>query len=105
MAALLTMAKVFIRQFMLLQVIVTFFVFVSFLNSGNAGITSTFIRSEWPATDIPLDNEAFAVPNGHNAPQQVRDLFLVLNPNAVLISFCCYWRKTKSSLLDIEKRE
>ncbi|XP_068636632.1 phosphoenolpyruvate phosphatase-like isoform X2 [Aristolochia californica] len=37
----------------------------------NAGITSSFIRSEWPSVDIPLDNEVFAVPKGYNAPQQV----------------------------------
>ena len=60
---------------MLLRVIAMSFVVLSILSSGDAGITSTFIRSEWPATDIPLDNEAFAVPNGHNAPQQVRSFF------------------------------
>lgn len=61
---------------MLLQLIVTLFVFVSFLNKGNAGITSTFIRSEWPSIDIPIVNEAFAVPKGHNAPQQVRTSYI-----------------------------
>ncbi|XP_030510564.1 bifunctional purple acid phosphatase 26 isoform X1 [Cannabis sativa] len=65
------MAVVTRGQSMLFQVILTFVLFLSILNNVNAGITSTFIRSEWPATDIPLDNEAFAVPNGHNAPQQV----------------------------------
>lgn len=45
---------------------------------GSAGITSTFIRSEWPSIDIPLDNEAFAVPEGHNAPQQVRNFHFQL---------------------------
>ncbi|KAG8491675.1 hypothetical protein CXB51_014962 [Gossypium anomalum] len=27
-------------------------------------------RKEWPSEDIPLDHEVFAVPTGHNAPQQ-----------------------------------
>ncbi|KAL4574417.1 hypothetical protein LXL04_021248 [Taraxacum kok-saghyz] len=35
------------------------------------GITSTFIRSEWPSVDIPLDNEVFVKPKGYNAPEQV----------------------------------
>lgn len=58
-------------QSLLLQLALTSFVFLSFVNTGNAGITSTFIRSEWPSVDIPLDNEAFVVPKGYNAPQQV----------------------------------
>ena len=41
------------------------------MNSTGARITSTYIRPEWPSVDIPLDNEAFTVPKGHNAPQQV----------------------------------
>ncbi|KAK6927537.1 Iron/zinc purple acid phosphatase-like C-terminal domain, partial [Dillenia turbinata] len=45
-------------------------VILRFVDIGNAGTTSTFIRSEWPSADIPLDNEAFAIPKGHNAPQQ-----------------------------------
>lgn len=65
------MPKVARRQSLLLQLAFTSFVLLSSVNSRNAGITSTFIRSEWPSIDIPLDNEAFAVPKGHNAPQQV----------------------------------
>ncbi|KAK6912596.1 hypothetical protein RJ641_022197, partial [Dillenia turbinata] len=45
-------------------------VILRFVDIGSAGTTSTFIRSEWPSADIPLDNEAFAIPKGHNAPQQ-----------------------------------
>ncbi|XP_062078171.1 bifunctional purple acid phosphatase 26-like isoform X2 [Humulus lupulus] len=71
LAASLTMAEVARRQSMLFQVIVIFFLYLSILNNVKAGITSKFIRSEWPATDIPIENEAFAVPNGQNAPQQV----------------------------------
>lgn len=36
-----------------------------------AGITSSFVRSEFPSVDIPPNHPAFAVPKGHNAPQQV----------------------------------
>lgn len=49
----------------------TAIVLLSDVNGGSAGITSKFIRTEWPSIDIPLDNEAFAVPKGHNSPQQV----------------------------------
>lgn len=53
------------------QLVVIGYVLLSFLNSVYAGVTSSFIRSEWPSVDIPLDNEVFAVPNGYNAPEQV----------------------------------
>lgn len=56
---------------MLLQLVLTFFLFWGLVKNGDAGITSSFIRTEWPSDDIPLDNEVFAVPDGHNAPQQV----------------------------------
>ncbi|KAF2287245.1 hypothetical protein GH714_039435 [Hevea brasiliensis] len=39
-------------QFLLVVVLVW-----NSLENGSAGITSTFIRSEWPSTDIPLDNQ------------------------------------------------
>jgi hypothetical protein len=65
------MLKVVETQSMLLQLILVFIIFSGFLENGNAGIISTFIRSEWPSIDIPLDNEGFAVLKGHNAPQQV----------------------------------
>lgn len=55
----------------MLQLLIVYCAFLSFVDNGSAGLTSTFIRSEWPSVDIPLDNEAFAVPKGHNAPQQV----------------------------------
>ncbi|XP_041999095.1 bifunctional purple acid phosphatase 26-like isoform X1 [Salvia splendens] len=41
------------------------------ISSGCAGLTSAFIRNEWPSVDIPLNNEVFAVPKGYNAPHQV----------------------------------
>lgn len=54
-----------------LKFVLASFVFLSAIKDGNSRITSTFIRSEWPSVDIPLDHEAFAVPKGQNAPQQV----------------------------------
>lgn len=51
---------------------------LSFIHNGTAGVTSDFTRSEWPAIDIPLDNEVFAIPKGYNAPQQVSFSSLVL---------------------------
>lgn len=41
------------------------------ISSGCAGVTSAFIRKEWPSIDIPLNNEVFALPKGYNAPHQV----------------------------------
>ncbi|KAG6737065.1 hypothetical protein POTOM_059950 [Populus tomentosa] len=66
-----TLHTVVETQSMLLQLILVFVIFSGFLENGNAGIMSAFIRSEWPSIDIPLDNEVFAVPKDHNAPQQV----------------------------------
>ena len=45
---------------------------LSCLVSGVAsGRTSSYVRTEFPSTDIPLDSEWFAIPKGYNAPQQV----------------------------------
>lgn len=71
----------------LLHLVLTSIFFFSFLDNGNAGITSTFIRSEWPSVDIPLDNEVFAVPKGHNAPQQVHITQGDYDGKAVIISW------------------
>lgn len=56
---------------MLVELLLLTSVLLSSISSGSAGVTSAFIRNEWPAVDIPLDNEVFAVPKGYNAPQQV----------------------------------
>lgn len=72
---------------MLLQFVLGFAVLFSAVNIGNARITSRFIRSEWPAVDIPLDNEAFAFPNGHNAPQQVHITQGDYDGKAVIVSW------------------
>ncbi|KDP30232.1 hypothetical protein JCGZ_17014 [Jatropha curcas] len=70
-----------------LQCLLAFILFLGFVNIGNAGITSSFIRSAWPSTDIPLDNEVFAVPKGYNAPQQVHITQGDYNGKAVIISW------------------
>ncbi|CAI0388634.1 unnamed protein product [Linum tenue] len=67
--------------------VTAFFLFLSGLNNGNAKMTSTFVRSEWPSTDIPLDNQAFAVPKGRNAPQQVHITQGDYEGKAVIISW------------------
>ncbi|CAK9153193.1 unnamed protein product [Ilex paraguariensis] len=81
------MRKVKGRGSIFLQLLLTFFVFFSFVDSGNAGVTSTFIRSEWPSVDIPLDDKVFAVPEGHNAPQQVHITQGDYDGKAVIISW------------------
>ncbi|PQP97400.1 bifunctional purple acid phosphatase 26-like isoform X4 [Prunus yedoensis var. nudiflora] len=81
------MAAVIRMHPMLLQLTLTSFVFLSCLRNGNAGITSTFIRSEYPSVDIPLDNKVFAVPKGHNAPQQVHITQGDYDGKAVIISW------------------
>lgn len=54
---------------------------------GNARITSTYVRSEWPSADIPLNHEAFEIPEGHNAPQQVHITQGDYDGKAVIISW------------------
>ena len=56
---------------MLLHLLILSSALLCCVEHGNASVTSSFIRSEFPSVDIPLDNEVFAVPKGHNAPQQV----------------------------------
>ena len=56
----------------LLVVVVS--VLLSLVLQGEGGITSSYVRSEWPAVDIPLDHKVFKVPKGYNAPQQVSPL-------------------------------
>ncbi|CAN8232475.1 unnamed protein product [Cochlearia groenlandica] len=54
---------------------------------GEGGITSSFIRSEWPAIDIPLDHLVFKAPDGYNAPQQVHITQGDYDGKAVIISW------------------
>nr|GEU83793.1 purple acid phosphatase [Tanacetum cinerariifolium] len=38
----------------------------------NGGLTSTFVRKDEKAIDMPLDSDVFDAPSGYNAPQQER---------------------------------
>lgn len=37
----------------------------------NGGITSPFVRKAEKTVDMPYESDAFQVPHGYNAPQQV----------------------------------
>ncbi|KAK8913592.1 Phosphoenolpyruvate phosphatase [Platanthera zijinensis] len=52
-----------------------------------SGFTSSFIRSEWPSTDIPLDSAEFAVPEGYDPPQQVHITQGDYDGKAVIVSW------------------
>lgn len=65
------MVEAYSMQVFLFQFLLASFVLLSSVGYSIAGITSAFVRTEWPSVDIPLDHEAFAVPKGYNAPQQV----------------------------------
>lgn len=52
-------------------IVVLGIVFLSCGSSASSGKTSSFVRSQWPSEDIPLDNQVFEVPKARNAPQQV----------------------------------
>ncbi|CAN1290030.1 Bifunctional purple acid phosphatase 26 [Linum perenne] len=69
------------------RLVTTLFLLLSLVNNGNGKTTSAFVRSEWPSTDIPLDNEVFVVPNGHNAPQQVHITQGDYEGKAVIVSW------------------
>ncbi|KMT18973.1 hypothetical protein BVRB_2g030710 [Beta vulgaris subsp. vulgaris] len=60
---------------------------LSSLSSGHAGLTSAYVRSERPSVDIPLDNEAFAAPEGPNTPQQVHITQGDYDGKAVIVSW------------------
>ncbi|XP_022886207.1 bifunctional purple acid phosphatase 26-like isoform X2 [Olea europaea var. sylvestris] len=74
--------ELFFAQSLLLSSIL-----LSCINHAHAGVTSAFVRLEWPSVDIPLDNEAFAVPKGYNAPQQVHITQGDYDGKAVIISW------------------
>ncbi|KAL3629675.1 Bifunctional purple acid phosphatase 26 [Castilleja foliolosa] len=72
---------------MLVQLLLLSSVLLTFVSSGNAGVTSAFTRNQWPSVDIPLDNEVFVVPKGYNAPQQVHITQGDYDGKAVIISW------------------
>ncbi|KAJ0030153.1 hypothetical protein Pint_12437 [Pistacia integerrima] len=61
-----------LASFHQLLLFVLLFIIISSVEHGSARVTSSFVRNEWPAVDMPLDYEVFAIPEGYNAPQQVR---------------------------------
>ncbi|OMO96002.1 hypothetical protein COLO4_15561 [Corchorus olitorius] len=75
------------NQSLLFLLLFTSFVFLNFVNNVNGGITSKYVRKEWPSVDIPLDNEVFKTPDGHNAPQQVHITQGDYDGTAVIISW------------------
>ncbi|KAK8543243.1 hypothetical protein V6N13_136228 [Hibiscus sabdariffa] len=77
-------------QRLLFRLVLITFVFLDSVDNVNAGITSRYTGNEWPAVDIPLDHEVFAVPEGHNAPQQVHITQGNYDGNAVIISWVTF---------------
>ncbi|GMJ15648.1 purple acid phosphatase 26, phosphatase-under producer 3, PURPLE ACID PHOSPHATASE 26 [Hibiscus trionum] len=74
-------------QLLLFQLVLTSFVFLDSVDNVNAGITSSYLRKEYPAVDMPVDHEVFAAPKGYNAPQQVHMTQGNYDGNAVIISW------------------
>ncbi|KAG5594067.1 hypothetical protein H5410_035299 [Solanum commersonii] len=72
---------------MLLYLFFLLSLFLTFIDNGSAGITSAFIRTQFPSVDIPLENEVLSVPNGYNAPQQVHITQGDYDGEAVIISW------------------
>ncbi|XXG52101.1 hypothetical protein AAC387_Pa03g0503 [Persea americana] len=81
------MVEAYSMQVFLFQFLLASFVLLSSVGYSIAGITSAFVRTEWPSVDIPLDHEAFAVPKGYNAPQQVHITQGDYDGKAVIISW------------------
>lgn len=53
----------------------------------HGGLTSSFVRKLGKTEDMPLDSDVFAVPPGHNAPQQVHITQGDLEGRAVIVSW------------------
>jgi len=73
---------------------------LSCLVSGVAsGRTSSYVRTEFPSTDIPLDSEWFAIPKGYNAPQQVSNFVtrfqLIISAIIVQSVYCLHHAGTR----------
>ncbi|XP_037463837.1 phosphoenolpyruvate phosphatase-like [Triticum dicoccoides] len=56
-------------------------------NGVSSRRTSSYVRSEFPSTDMPLDSEWFATPKGYNAPQQVHITQGDYDGKAVIVSW------------------
>ncbi|XP_057769148.1 bifunctional purple acid phosphatase 26-like [Salvia miltiorrhiza] len=73
---------------MLIELLLLFSsVALSCVCNGNAGVTSAFVRNEWPSLDISLDDQVIAAPKGYNAPQQVHITQGDYDGKAVIISW------------------
>jgi len=59
------------RRLGLLQVVLVLFAAV-LLVAADAGVTSEYRRKLEATVEMPLDADVFRVPEGYNAPQQVR---------------------------------
>lgn len=55
-----------------MAVLVVFGLLWSLAMVCNGGITSTFVRKTESTVDMPYESDAFQIPPGHNAPQQVK---------------------------------
>ncbi|RAL44181.1 hypothetical protein DM860_016427 [Cuscuta australis] len=75
---------------MFLHLLLLLPLFSRFIENGSSTVTSTYIRSEWPSVDIPLDNKEFAVPEGYNAPQQIHITQGDYDGKAVIISWVTF---------------
>uniref|UniRef100_A0A453T6S8 Purple acid phosphatase n=2 Tax=Aegilops tauschii subsp. strangulata TaxID=200361 RepID=A0A453T6S8_AEGTS len=62
-------------------------VLLCLVNGAYSRRTSSYVRSEFPSTDMPLDSEWFATPKGYNAPQQVHITQGDYDGKAVIISW------------------
>ncbi|KAL4295225.1 hypothetical protein GQ457_12G020100 [Hibiscus cannabinus] len=74
-------------QFTLFELLFKLFLILAIVERGSEGVTSTFTRSKWQSFDIPLDNKAFEIPKGYNAPQQVHITQGDYDGKAVIISW------------------
>ncbi|XP_020579350.1 phosphoenolpyruvate phosphatase isoform X1 [Phalaenopsis equestris] len=74
-------------QKLLLYLLVLSFILLCSVEIVLSGFTSSFIRSEWPSKDIPLDSPEFSVPEGYNAPQQVHITQGDYEGKAVIVSW------------------
>ncbi|XP_074591277.1 phosphoenolpyruvate phosphatase-like isoform X1 [Curcuma longa] len=70
-----------------LQLLLLYLVVLCSANYALCGSTSPYVRSEYPSTDIPLDNEAFVIPEGFNSPQQVHITQGDYDGKAVIVSW------------------
>lgn len=84
-SSIISLTRMFSRQLRLLLVLCT--ILFPQPSNGNAGVTSSFMRSLMASVDMPLDNEVFAIPKGYNAPEQVHITQGDYEGKAVIVSW------------------